>query len=188
MAKWRKLANLRQIRRAGFRLQRQELRGSGCEDSGGQDSGFRDWSSGAQAVRIQAGRFQASGDFAKRGLRSGRTGDMRHEQTIVYQKSVQLMETAQALIGELPAGFGFLADQLRRNTVSVIQNFAEGYYQSSVREQRRYFRYAIQSAREASVSFDAAGAFRAGKSEHTERGKGLALELVRMLSKFRTRT
>ncbi|MCE7889999.1 MAG: hypothetical protein DYH12_09935 [Sorangiineae bacterium PRO1] len=67
-----------------------------------------------QAVRIQAGRVQASGDFAERGLRSGRTGDMRHEQTIVYQKSVQLMETAQALIGELPAGLKGLALELVR--------------------------------------------------------------------------
>lgn len=109
---------------------------------------------------------------------------MRHEQTIVYKKSLALMEAAQSAIEQFPRGFAFLVDQLRRNTSSVHHNFAEGYYQDSRRQQRRYFGYAIQSAREASASFDAALAFRAAEQETVARGKGLALELVRMLSKF----
>ena len=109
---------------------------------------------------------------------------MRHEQTIVYEKCIALMETAQQVIEQLPKGFAFLADQLRRNTSSVAHNFAEGYYQDSRRQQRRFFGYAIQSAREASTSFDTARAFRAAREQTIEAGKALALELVRMLSKF----
>lgn len=109
---------------------------------------------------------------------------MRHEQTIVYQKSLALMLTAQRAIEQFPKGFAFLVDQLRRNTSSVHHNFAEGYYQDSRRQQRRYLGYAIQSAREASASFDVALAFGAAKEETVRRGKGLALEVVRMLSKF----
>jgi four helix bundle protein len=109
---------------------------------------------------------------------------MRHEKTIVYQKSMALMETAQGAIEKFPKGFAFLADQLRRNTSSVHQNFAEGYYQASRREQGRYFAYAIQSAREASASFDAALAFRAADKQTVARAKALALEVVRILSKF----
>ena len=109
---------------------------------------------------------------------------MRHEQTIVYEKCIALMETAQQVIEQLPKGFAFLADQLRRNTSSVAHNFAEGYYQDSRRQQRRFFGYAIQSASEASTSFDTARAFRAAREQTIEVGKALALELVRMLSKF----
>jgi four helix bundle protein len=109
---------------------------------------------------------------------------MRHENTIVYEKSLALMKTAQLVIENLPKGFAFLADQLRRNTSSVHNNFAEGYYQDSPRQQRRYFGYAIQSAREASASLDVALAFRAANQETVAHGKTLALELVRMLSKF----
>lgn len=109
---------------------------------------------------------------------------MRHEQTIVYQKSLALMATAKCAIGQFPKGFAFLADQLRRNTSSVHHNFAEGYYQDSRRQQRRFFGYAIQSAREASASFDVALAFGAAKDETVSKGKALALEVVRMLSKF----
>lgn len=109
---------------------------------------------------------------------------MRHEGTKVYQRSLALMTTARSAIGEFPKGFAFLGDQLRRNTSSIHHNFAEGYYQDSRRQQRRYFGYAIQSAREASASFDVALAFGAVKKETASRGKSLALELVRMLSKF----
>ena len=109
---------------------------------------------------------------------------MRHEQTIVHEKCIALMETAQQVIEQLPKGFAVLADQLRRSTSSVAHNFAEGYYQDSRRQQRRFFGYAIQSAREASTSFDTAPAFRAASEQSIEAGKALALELVRMLSKF----
>lgn len=109
---------------------------------------------------------------------------MRHEQTIVYQKCLALMETARQAIEQFPNGFAFLADQLCRNTSSVAHNFGEGDYQESRRQQRRFFGYAIQSAREASTSFDTARAFYAAREQTIEVGKALALELVRMISKF----
>ena len=68
------------------------------------------------------------------------------------------METAREAIEQFPKGFAFVADQLRRNTSSVIHNFAEGYYQDSRKQQRRFFG-SIQSAREAWTSFDTAQAF-----------------------------
>lgn len=110
---------------------------------------------------------------------------MRHEQTLIYERCIALMETAREAIDSFPGGLSFLADQLRRNTSSVGHNYAEGYYQSSPKQQRRYLGYALQSAREASMSFDTARCFRAAPDEVVTRGKGLALELVKMLSKFR---
>jgi four helix bundle protein len=110
---------------------------------------------------------------------------MRHENTIIYQKCLALMQTAQEAIEQFPKGFGFLADQLRRNTSSVAHNYAEGYYQHSTRQQRRFLDYAIQSAREVSTSFDTGLAFKATSLAIATRGKSLALELVKMLSKFR---
>ena len=109
---------------------------------------------------------------------------MRHEQTIIYEKCIELMETAREAIDGFPSGFGFLSDQLRRNTSSVGHNYAEGYYQRSPKQQRRYLEYAMQSAREASMSFDTARCFRVASAEIVSRGKGLALELVKMLSKL----
>ena len=109
---------------------------------------------------------------------------MRHENTIVYRKCIELMETAREAIEQYPKGFGFLADQLRRSTSSSSRNFAEGYYYESRRQQRRYFGYAIQSARETSASFDTARAYRVCGEEVICRGKALALEIVKILSKW----
>ncbi len=85
---------------------------------------------------------------------------------------------------QFPKGYAFLADELRRNTSSVSRSFAEGYYYDSKRQQRRYFGYAIQSAREASASFDTARCFQACSEEPIATGKALALDVVRMLSKW----
>ena len=112
------------------------------------------------------------------------TGVMRHEKTIVYQRSMELMEIAADLIDQLPSGFAFLVDQLRRSTSSVARNFGEGFYQRSHAQQRKYFDIASHSARESSMSFDTAKALRVGDSDTIARGKKVALELVKMLSKF----
>ena len=105
-------------------------------------------------------------------------------ETIVYQRSMELMEIAADLIEQLPGGFAFLVDQLRRSTSSVARNFGEGFYQRSRAQQRKYFDIASHSARESSMSFDTAKGFRVGDSDTVARGKQAALELVKMLSKF----
>jgi four helix bundle protein len=112
---------------------------------------------------------------------------VRHENTIVYRKSLELMATTGEAIDELPKGpvtspQSFLGDQLRKSTSSVCPNFAEGYDYSSRAQQRRYFGYAIQSARESSASFDTARSFRVCREETIMRGKALALDIVKMRS------
>ena len=67
---------------------------------------------------------------------------MRHENTIVYPKCIELMETAREAIEQFPSGFGFLADNETRYP-EASRNFAEGYYCYTKRQQRRYFGYAI---------------------------------------------
>ncbi len=109
---------------------------------------------------------------------------MRHEQTIIYQRCMELMKTTAELIEQLPSGFAFLVDQLRRSTSSVARNYGEGYYQRSRAQQRKYFDIASHSARESSLSFDTARCFRVGNDHTIARGKQVALELVKMLSKF----
>lgn len=122
----------------------------------------------------------------ERCWRDAKTNVMRHENTIVYGKCLALMEITREIIEQFPRGFSFLADQLRRSCTSPARNFAEGYYQDSGRQQRRYFGYAIQSARETSASFDSAHAFRIAPEAKLLQGKGLCLEIVKMLSKFPT--
>ena len=113
---------------------------------------------------------------------------LRHEQTVAYQRCVELMEIACEVIDEFPKGFGFLADPLRRNTSSTALNFAEGYYQRPRGQQRKFLDYSEQSAREASAAFDAARAFRLAQPDKIARGKQLALEIVKLISGFQRRS
>ena len=55
------------------------------------------------------------------------------EKLDVYQLSLDFLELAYCLIDKLPKGYATLADQLRRSTLSVPLNIAEGTGKGSSR-------------------------------------------------------
>jgi len=110
---------------------------------------------------------------------------MQFDNTLIYQRSLELIDLSQAVLCDLPRGCGFLADQLRRASSSVALNFAEGYGKSSRRDQRRFFDIARGSACETAAIFDVG--FRLGvvtEIQHEE-GRELCDHLARMLTLFR---
>ena len=52
---------------------------------------------------------------------------MQFSQTKIYIKTMSLVDLSQTILLDLPLGYGFLADQLRRAVSSIPLNFAEGY-------------------------------------------------------------
>jgi four helix bundle protein len=84
---------------------------------------------------------------------------MKHEQSRIYLTSRELIADAAVVIGKLPPGFGYLADQLRRASSSVLLNFAEGSRHSSLKERRRFFTMSAGSAAEVSAIADVAQGF-----------------------------
>jgi four helix bundle protein len=110
---------------------------------------------------------------------------MRVGETVIYRKAIELVEVGHAVIADLPTGTGFLADQLRRATASVVLNFAEGYAKPSAAEQRRFFSIALGSAQESLAIFDVARALDAIAPKAHARGTDLADHLCRMLWRFR---
>ena len=50
---------------------------------------------------------------------------MNHENTRLYQTSLELVGQCAELIERFPSGLGFLGDQLRRASASVPLNFAD---------------------------------------------------------------
>jgi four helix bundle protein len=110
---------------------------------------------------------------------------MNFAKTRIYARALELVSLSQRIIAELPAGCGFLADQLRRAAASIALNFAEGHDKPSRAEQRRYFRTASGSAAECAAIFDVAARLGAITAEHHRAGRDLCDHLVRMLSRFR---
>lgn len=93
---------------------------------------------------------------------------MKHEQSRIYLTSRELVADAAVVVGKLPPGFGFLADQLRRASSSVLLNFSEGSRHHSLKERRRFFTMAAGSAAEVSAIADVAQGFGAiAPGEHT---------------------
>ena len=110
---------------------------------------------------------------------------MNYANTRIYQRALELVGLSKQLIDELPPGYAFLADQLRRASTSVALNFAEGYDKGSLAEQRRFFRIARGSAQEVAAILDVASKLGAVSLLHHEQGHELCDHIVRMLFRFR---
>jgi four helix bundle protein len=110
---------------------------------------------------------------------------VQYENTRIYQRAIELVVLAQRTLNELPTGYAFLADQLKRAVCSVPLNFAEGYAKGSAKEQRRFFRIARGSACEVAAIFDVAHVMGVMGDGDYEQGKDICDHLARMLTRFR---
>jgi len=110
---------------------------------------------------------------------------MHHTQSRIYTRSLELVQLAKVVIDQLPQGYGFLADQLRRAAASVPLNFAEGAGKSSARDRRRYFSTAKGSAYEVAAIFDVAQRFGVISNELQAQGLDICDHLGAMLSRYR---
>ena len=110
---------------------------------------------------------------------------MTHTETRVYQRSLELIDASKAVLDVLPTGMGFLADQLRRASSSVVLNLAEGCGYSSLRQRAKYFAIARGSVLEVAGCADIAFRFGViGKAQHAKM-YDLCDHISAMLSKFR---
>lgn len=110
---------------------------------------------------------------------------MQHTHSRIYRTSLQLIELARRVLGELPPGYGFLGDPLRRAAASVTLDFAEGCGKRSVRGRRRFFDIARGSVYEVAAVLDVADGFGVlHRGLHGE-GQELCDHLGAMLTRFR---
>lgn len=73
----------------------------------------------------------------------------------VYGCAVQFISVAVPFSSELPRGYGFLADQLRRAALSIPLNIAEGSGANGPADARRLYIIARASALECAAILDA---------------------------------
>ena len=70
------------------------------------------------------------------------------EKLLVYQKAVDFADQATALAEQFPRGFGYLADQLCRASLSISANIAEGNGRFTKAERKNFFGIARGSVQE----------------------------------------
>jgi four helix bundle protein len=111
-------------------------------------------------------------------------GRMNYRSLDVYQKSVRFLPIAAQLADGLPPQYGGLADQVRRASLSVVQNIAEGSGKTSVADQRRFYAIARGSAMECAAIVDACLALKLADRSVADEADGLLTAVVQMLSKM----
>ena len=110
--------------------------------------------------------------------------EFNHEKLEVYQVSIKLLSVIFQTIGKMPTGYGFLSDQLKRASLSILLNIAEGNAKFSLKERARFFKIARASANECAAIFDAGDVLEIIDRETCQKCKSLLYRIVCMLSKM----
>jgi four helix bundle protein len=102
----------------------------------------------------------------------------------VYQCAVRLLAHCTRLSNDAPKGYAQLADQLRRASLSVPLNIAEGAGRPRATDSARFFGIARGSAMECGAILDALTAVGGGDATVLEEALGLVVRIVEMLTKM----
>jgi four helix bundle protein len=108
-------------------------------------------------------------------------GGFDHERLEVYQRALALVAACDVIRRSFPSGYGSLADQLDRSSVSIALNIAEGAGEFARREKARFYRIARRSATESAAILDVASRLGAATSSDVSAAKALLLDIVSML-------
>ncbi len=102
----------------------------------------------------------------------------------VYQYAVRFLPIAAEIADNLPSKYSGLADQLRRASLSIPMNIAEGSGKRTAVDQRRYHAIARGSAMECAAVVDACLALKLVPERQGQQADELLGSIVRMLSKL----
>lgn len=108
----------------------------------------------------------------------------RHEKLDVYQKSIEFLALAFDVISEIPKGYDFLGDQLKKASLSIPLNIAEGNSKFSDTEITCCLQAARGSANQCSAIWDASKVAGLINFARYKEGKALLFDIVCMLSKM----
>ena len=109
---------------------------------------------------------------------------MNYRNLDVYQKSVRFLPLASQLADKLPSQYADLADQVRRASLSIVLNIAEGSGKTSGPDQRRFYAMARGSAMECGAIVDACLSLRLLEQASAKEAEDLLSGVVQMLSKM----
>jgi four helix bundle protein len=111
-----------------------------------------------------------------------------YEKLQVYQCAVEFLAVSHLIIDKLPKGYAHLGDQLRRASLSIPLNIAEGSAQPTRSERMRYFGIARASALESSAVVNGCLLLKLVDPALLSNARTLVYRIVQMLSKLAPRT
>jgi four helix bundle protein len=121
----------------------------------------------------------------QRGARADDLGAMLSYQRLdVYQCAVRLLSHCTRLSQDVPKGFSSLTDQLRRASLSIPLNIAEGAGRATVADAARFYSIARGSAMECGAILDALEAMGCRNTRSLEAALALVVRIVEMLTRL----
>ena len=107
-----------------------------------------------------------------------------HEKLDVYQVATQFLIEADNFCLSLPKGRNYIIEQIRRASLSICLNIAEGAGEYSSGEKKRFYRMARRSATECAALLDGARVLNLIIMEEFEPARTLLIRIVAMLVKL----
>src|SRR5687768_2034769 len=105
-----------------------------------------------------------------------------HERLDVYRVALDFLVLADQHPAALPRGRAYLADQLRRASLSIVLNIAEGAGEFAAPDKARFYRMARRSGNECAAILDAGRALRLFNETDPQAGRTLLDRIVAMLT------
>ena len=109
---------------------------------------------------------------------------LHHEELDAYKASIEFLALAAGLLEKYPRGYGSMTDQLRRASLSIPLNIAEGYGKRGPDDRARFYDIARGSAHECGAILDASKVLAIIEDADFARGKTLLHRIVSMLVKM----
>ncbi len=109
---------------------------------------------------------------------------LHHEKLDVYQLALEFLVIANNISGKYPRGYSSMGDQLKRASISIPLNIAEGYGRSSKPDRARFYDIARGSAHECGALMDASQLLNFINQDQLKEGKILLFRIVSMLVKM----
>jgi four helix bundle protein len=106
------------------------------------------------------------------------------EKLDVYQNAAAFLATSARIVSELPTGYSSLADQLKRASLSVPANIAEGVGRTGAADRRRHYAIARGSAMECAAILEACRILQAADPSLLLDGRSILIRVVQMLTKM----
>ena len=108
-----------------------------------------------------------------------------YRKLIVWQKSLEMLQQTYFVTEKLPKSEEYgLKSQLRRASVSISSNIAEGSARKTEVDRKRFYTMARSSVIEVDTQFEIALRLKYFKEEDCGKVSGLMEEVFRMLSKM----
>ena len=109
---------------------------------------------------------------------------MSYEKLDVYQCAIQFLSIAVQLCNELPRNHSALTDQIRRASMSIPLNIAEGAGKRTKADCRKFFDIARGSAMECGAAMDVCLILSMIDDKRQKAAKDLLHRIVAMLTKL----